>query len=237
MSNFYENFILYVCFRDGEPSPSDIGRDVRKQVRNEWGHCRVNDWNDLKYLNCFSLMIKFAKTFPDSMKSKVVLIEELTEWQENGLKLVGKYVEPELLRKVFKEYSSMLKQIKDWKDVNLERFSIVSGRIDRFSEKVIDLEKNIGEVQTDFSDIHSTIKIHEGRLKHLEESDVSNTMDKQLNCPPMHNTNVNVHGVVGGNTIHGDLNLHLHVDGNENRQDTRRLGSLLHRKIQGVGII
>ena len=178
MSNFNENFILYVCFRDGEPSLSEIGRDVREQVRNEWGHCKVNDWNDLKYLNCFSLMIKFAKTFPDSMKSKVVLIEELTEWQENGLKLVGKYVEPELLRKVFKEYSFILKQIKKWQDVNLERFSTVSERIDRFSEKVIDLENNIGEVKTNFSDLHSdhlnlrtTIKSHEDRLKHIEESD------------------------------------------------------------------
>ena len=112
----------YLCFRDGEPSLSDIGKDVRKQVRNEWGHCRVDDWNDLKYLNCFSLMIKFAKTFPDSMKSKFVLIEELTEWQENGLKLVGKYVEPELLRNVFNEYSCILKQINEWQDVNLEKW-------------------------------------------------------------------------------------------------------------------
>ena len=157
MSNFYENFILYVCFRDGEPSLSEIGRDVRKQVRNEWAHCKVNDWNDLKYLDCFSLMIQFAKTFPDSMKSKFVLIKELKEWQENGLKLVGKYVEPELLGKVFKEYSCILKQI---------------------NEKVIDLENNIGEVKTNFSDLHSdhlnlitTIKSHEDRLKHIEESD------------------------------------------------------------------
>ena len=157
MSNFYENFILYVCFRDGEPSLSEIGRDVRNQVRNEWAHCKVNDWNDLKYLDCFSLMIQFAKTFPDSMKSKFVLIKELKEWQENGLKLVGKYVEPELLGKVFKEYSCILKQI---------------------NEKVIDLENNIGEVKTNFSDLHSdhlnlrtTIKSHEDRLKHIEESD------------------------------------------------------------------
>ena len=157
MSNFYENFILYVCFRDGEPSLSEIGRDVRKQVRNEWAHCKVNDWNDLKYLDCFALMIQFAKTFPDSMKSKFVLIKELKEWQENGLKLVGKYVEPELLGKVFKEYSCILKQI---------------------NEKVIDLENNIGEVKTNFSDLHSdhlnlrtTIKSHEDRLKHIEESD------------------------------------------------------------------
>ena len=181
MSNFYENFILYVCFSDGEPSLSDIGRAVKKQVRNEWGHCKVNDWNDLKYLDCFALMIQFAKTFPDSMKSKFVLIKELTEWQENGLKLVGKYVEPELLGKVFKEYSCILKQI---------------------NKKVIDLENNIGEVKTNFSDLHSdhlnlrtTIKIHEDRLKHLEESDDSNTMDRQLNCPPGYNTNVNVHGM------------------------------------------
>ena len=152
-----ENFILYVRFRDGEPSLSDIGRAVKKQVRNEWGHCKVNDWNDLKYLDCFALMIQFAKTFPDSMKSKFVLIKELTEWQENGLKLVGKYVEPELLGKVFKEYSCILKQI---------------------NEKVIDLENNIGEVKTNFSDLHSdhlnlitTIKSHEDRLKHIEESD------------------------------------------------------------------
>ena len=152
-----ENFILYVRFRDGEPSLSDIGRAVKKQVRNEWGHCKVNDWNDLKYLDCFSLMIQFAKTFPDSMKSKFVLIKELKEWQENGLKLVGKYVEPELLGKVFKEYSCILKQI---------------------NEKVIDLENNIGEVKTNFSDLHSdhlnlitTIKSHEDRLKHIEESD------------------------------------------------------------------
>ena len=152
-----ENFILYVRFRDGEPSLSDIGRAVKKQVRNEWGHCKVNDWNDLKYLDCFALMIQFAKTFPDSMKSKFVLIKELKEWQENGLKLVGKYVEPELLGKVFKEYSCILKQI---------------------NEKVIDLENNIGEVKTNFSDLHSdhlnlitTIKSHEDRLKHIEESD------------------------------------------------------------------
>ena len=85
------------------------------------------------------------------------MIEELTEWQENGLKLVGKYVEPELLGKVFKEYSCILKQI---------------------NEKVIDLENNIGEVKTNFSDLHSdhlnlitTIKSHEDRLKHIEESD------------------------------------------------------------------
>ena len=152
-----ENFILYVRFRDGEPSLSDIGRAVKKKVRNEWGHCKVNDWNDLKYLDCFALMIQFAKTFPDSMKSKFVLIKELKEWQENGLKLVGKYVEPELLGKVFKEYSCILTQI---------------------NEKVIDLENNIGEVKTNFSDLHSdhlnlitTIKSHEDRLKHIEESD------------------------------------------------------------------
>ena len=81
--------------------------------------------------------------------------------------------------------------------VNKKRFSNLSRRIDRFSEKVIFLEKNIGEVQTDFSDLHSdhlnlrTTK----RLKHLEESDDSNTMDRQLNCPPGYNTNVNVHGM------------------------------------------
>ena len=86
--------------------------------------------------------------------------------------------------------------------VNKKRFSNLSRRIDRFSEKVIFLEKNIGDIQTDFSDLHSvnlnlrtTIKIHEDRLKHLEESDDSNTMDRQLNCPPGYNTNVNVHGM------------------------------------------
>ena len=67
-------------------------------------------------------MIEMVKVFPDQLKERSKIISELKEWQENGIKLMGKYVEPELLNIFFHEISNLSTIVSKWKNLNEKEF-------------------------------------------------------------------------------------------------------------------
>ena len=59
-------------------------KDVRSKVRNEWGHCNFDHWNDVEFNNSFQLMETLTRSLglPDADERKV--LDELQEWEIKG---------------------------------------------------------------------------------------------------------------------------------------------------------
>ena len=55
----------------------DLANNIRKNVRNKWGHCKISEWTKTKFLESFKLMIQLVKAFPNSFKDKYVTVEKL----------------------------------------------------------------------------------------------------------------------------------------------------------------
>lgn len=69
----------YVC-----NGTSVIARDVRKLVRNEWGHCKIAIWTEAYYQKCFQLMKKLISKLNLPEASKKDFLKDLQEWRQKG---------------------------------------------------------------------------------------------------------------------------------------------------------
>ena len=63
---------------------SVIASDVRKLVRNEWGHCKIAIWTEAYYQNCFQLMKKLISKLNLPEASKKDFLKDLQEWRQKG---------------------------------------------------------------------------------------------------------------------------------------------------------
>ena len=80
-------------------------------------------------------MREFIESFPDKLlKSKIIL--KLNELQNNGIRILGNNVDPELLKKVFQEASkisaNLLKHqqdVENWQDLNLRNFEEIHQKV------------------------------------------------------------------------------------------------------------
>lgn len=61
-----------------------IAKDVRDDVRNEWGHCKFATWTETYYLNCFQLMENLIKRLNLPAASETKVLEDLQEWRNRG---------------------------------------------------------------------------------------------------------------------------------------------------------
>jgi hypothetical protein len=84
------------CFK----KENKLANEIRQKVTNEWGHCNMSSWTQIKFAESFQLMIKLIRALPSTVKEKENTIKSLIEWQDDGIKLLGKYVDPEILKKV-----------------------------------------------------------------------------------------------------------------------------------------
>ena len=59
-------------------------KNVRTEVRNEWGHCNFDHWTDMKFQNSFQLMETMVRSLglpkPDEKKE----LDELHDWEKKG---------------------------------------------------------------------------------------------------------------------------------------------------------
>jgi hypothetical protein len=70
-------------FSSGRVQSSSI--DVRKVVRNEWGHCNFDVWKILKFLNCFRLMDSLIRALSLSPAEENRITDELKDWETKGM--------------------------------------------------------------------------------------------------------------------------------------------------------
>ena len=58
--------------------------DVRKNVRNKWGHFNVSDWSDTFYDNCFVQLQALVKSLGLTGDMEKKTLDELIDWQTKG---------------------------------------------------------------------------------------------------------------------------------------------------------
>ena len=63
---------------------SVIASDVRRLVRNEWGHCKIAIWNKAYYQDCFQHMKKLISKLNLPEASKKDFLKDLQEWRQKG---------------------------------------------------------------------------------------------------------------------------------------------------------
>ena len=58
--------------------------DVRKNVRNKWGHFDVSDWSDTFYDDCFAQLQALVKSLGLTGDKEKETLDELNDWQTKG---------------------------------------------------------------------------------------------------------------------------------------------------------
>lgn len=61
-----------------------IAKDVRDEVRNEWGHCKFATWSEAYYQKCFQLMEKLIRRLNLPEASEREVLKDLEEWRNRG---------------------------------------------------------------------------------------------------------------------------------------------------------
>ena len=155
------------------------GIKIRDDLRNEWAHCNVEEWTDRKYFECFNLMIRFVDSLaPGNFSS---LKSDLLSWQENGIKVLGKYVEPSLIKNIFTEISFMNKKVIEWSDLNHNWYDNITGKIEKNKETLEKLLDNFKIIEEEHAVIKENFTDHGRRITKLEQSD---TKKPPYNLPP-----------------------------------------------------
>ena len=59
--------------------------DVRKNVRNKWGHFDVSDWSDTFYNDCFAQLQALVRSLVLTGDKEKETLDELNDWQTKGM--------------------------------------------------------------------------------------------------------------------------------------------------------
>ena len=62
----------------------NFSSQVRGQVRNEWGHCNFESWDETKFADSFKLMHSFLKAVKLSPDEEKTVADQLTDWENKG---------------------------------------------------------------------------------------------------------------------------------------------------------
>ena len=57
---------------------------IRSDIRNEWAHCNLSTWNNLKYLGSFHKMNRLVKNMNLAPADEARILAELSKWELNG---------------------------------------------------------------------------------------------------------------------------------------------------------
>ena len=57
---------------------------IRSDIRNEWAHCNLSTWNNLKYLVSFQKMNRLVKDMNLAPADETRILAELYKWELNG---------------------------------------------------------------------------------------------------------------------------------------------------------
>ena len=170
------------CFTKDERKFSNL---VRDKVRNEWAHCHMKSWTEEKFLESFQLMERLSNFLPELIKRD--LKTKLTQWQDNGIKLFGNRIDPNLLKTIFDEFQKTLKNVEkashhlDVSDTyNKEEFQALDERISLAAERLGKLEERCSMIETDQASLRSKVDQHESIIQNFV--DVTTSYKKPL--PP-----------------------------------------------------
>ena len=58
--------------------------DVRKNVRNKWGHCNVTDWTEVFFNDCFSKLKTLVRSLGLILGTEKMALDQLSDWETKG---------------------------------------------------------------------------------------------------------------------------------------------------------
>ena len=58
--------------------------EVRKNVRNTWGHCNVTDWTEVFFNDCFSKLTTLLRSLGLTGDVEKTTLDQLSDWQTKG---------------------------------------------------------------------------------------------------------------------------------------------------------
>ncbi|XP_020898354.1 uncharacterized protein LOC110237116 isoform X2 [Exaiptasia diaphana] len=131
------------------PATQAAAKDVRQYVRNEWGHCNFTEWDEVKIADCFKFMDVLVKSLILADEEEKKLLEELKEWEENGVALCLRNPPDGGLLNVYENVSLVLKEVQSLKESNPEEFQRITSALEAFKEEVIKCLKKLEEGQED----------------------------------------------------------------------------------------
>ena len=59
-------------------------KDVRTEVRNEWGHCNFDKWTESKFSKCFQLMETLVRSLGLPPGDTTKVLGDLVDWEKKG---------------------------------------------------------------------------------------------------------------------------------------------------------
>ncbi|XP_031551165.1 uncharacterized protein LOC116288505 [Actinia tenebrosa] len=86
----------------------DFSSKVRKEVRNEWGHCNFQSWDETKLKGSFKLMRSLLKALKLSSDSENTIADQLKDWEQNCVGIcMADTVPPELAKDIKDKVSQL----------------------------------------------------------------------------------------------------------------------------------
>ena len=59
-------------------------KDVRSEIRNEWGHCNFGSWDAAKFSRCFQLMETLVRCVGLTPAEEKLVLDGLKDWETRG---------------------------------------------------------------------------------------------------------------------------------------------------------
>ncbi|KAK3707100.1 hypothetical protein QZH41_014693 [Actinostola sp. cb2023] len=174
-----------------------LSKEVRQDVRNEWGHCNFNTWTAVKYSKSFQLMDSLLRALSLTPAEEKRITDELGDWETKGMQLcLGHIVDADLVKLIELEVSQLLGEVKlleknqqDETQRVTDALRIVQESIEEFKKDITkalksleesheNLNQKVDEIGDNTSAIAKDLKSMQDEQQNLRD-DVSSTMISQ----------------------------------------------------------
>ncbi|XP_022777689.1 uncharacterized protein LOC111319124 [Stylophora pistillata] len=130
-------------------------KDVRSKVRNEWGHCNFDHWNELDFNNGFQLMETLIRSLGLPKADEDQVCDELQEWETKGLKLcMGSPVDKDLMKLVSIEVTNLTQNLETIKKFNVDEAKRIGEALQDATNEITKFDKRIADIESRLEEEH-----------------------------------------------------------------------------------
>ncbi len=139
------------CFSKEE---RNFANEVRAKVRNAWAHCNYKDWSLEQYNDCFTVFENLASCVRAEFQGKEELKKKILTCKYDGMRLLGKYFESDLLERLFTDLQVVIRKEQSNQDGGVEYPNLVK----ELKKSSRCLGQSINAINEKLSGIHDDIK-------------------------------------------------------------------------------
>ncbi|XP_022810193.1 uncharacterized protein LOC111347195 [Stylophora pistillata] len=130
-------------------------KDVRSKVRNEWGHCNFDHWNEPDFNYSFQLMETLIRSLGLPVADEIKVRDELQDWETKGLKLcMGCPVDKDLMRFVSIEVNNIAQNLEALKKSNVDEAKRIGEALEDAIDEITKFDKRIADIESRLEEEH-----------------------------------------------------------------------------------